>query len=83
MTEGNDPLLEAIAGLQIFTPDGNWEKRIRAQCHSQIARQPTREMQSARNNVHRLSLADIAALGFLFAYLSALLQEAARLGGFL
>jgi hypothetical protein len=81
MTESHDPLLEAIAGLRVFTPDGKWEKRVRAHCHSQIARHARREKQSARDPVHRLTLADLAALAFLFVYLSALLQEAARLGG--
>lgn len=83
MTEGHDPLLEAIASLRTIAPDANWEKRVRARCHSQIARGTERRMQTATGNVHRLTLVDLAALAFLFVYLSNFLWEAARLGGFL
>lgn len=83
MTQHHDPLLDAIAGLRIVTPDGKWEKRVRDRCHSQISRDAAGATQSAKDATHRLTLADFAALAFLFVYLSALLQEAARLGGLL
>lgn len=82
MTESHDPLLEAIAGLRTIAPDAKWEKRVRARCHSQIARHTERQMQSAKDTAHGLTLVDLAALAFLFVYFSALLQEVARLGGF-
>lgn len=83
MTENHDPLLEAVASLRTIAPDANWEKRVRARCHSQIARHTERQMQAATDTVHRLTLVDLAALAFLFVYLSSLLREAARLAGFL
>jgi RNA polymerase sigma-70 factor (ECF subfamily) len=83
MTESHDPLLEAVAGLRTIAPDANWEKRVRAHCHSQISQNTERQLQAATETVHRLTLVDLAAVAFLFVYLSALLREAARLGGFL
>jgi hypothetical protein len=83
MTESHDPLLEAVAGLRTIAPDANWEKRVRARCHSQISLHTERSMHTAKDSVPRLTLADLAAAAFLFVYLSALLREAARLGGFL
>lgn len=83
MTENHDPLLEAVASLRTIAPDANWEKRVRARCHSQIARHTERQMQAATDTVHRLTLVDLAAFAFLFVYLSSLLREAARLAGFL
>jgi len=81
--ESHDPLFETLAGLRIIAPDANWEKRVRARCHSQIARHATRKMQPARDTVRRLILVDLATIVFLFVYLSALLQEAAWLAGLL
>lgn len=83
MTENHDPLLEAVASLRTIAPDANWEKRVRAHCHSQITRHAERQMQAATGTVQRLDLVDLAAIAFLFVYLSDLLAEAARLGGFL
>ncbi|HEX4135625.1 MAG TPA: hypothetical protein VHY84_13505 [Bryobacteraceae bacterium] len=80
MTERDDSLLDAVAGLRTIAPDANWEKRIRARCHSQIARH---EEKRAQATVRRLTLIDLAAVAFLVVYLSTFLREAARLGGFL
>lgn len=83
MKESHDPLFEALAGLRTIAPDANWEKRVRARCHSQIARHATREMQAAKDTGRRLTFLDLAAMMFLFVYLSLLLQEAAWLRGLL
>lgn len=83
MTQSDDRLLEAVAGLRTITPDRNWEKRVRARCHSEIAARAARQMQADKHIVHRLTLVDVAAVAVLCVYLSALLQEAARLGGLL
>ncbi|HEY3823694.1 MAG TPA: hypothetical protein VGL82_04005 [Bryobacteraceae bacterium] len=83
MTERDDPLLEAVAGLRTIAPDATWEKRIRARCHSQIVRHAERRMQAASDTVHGLTLVDLAAVAFLVVYLSTFLREAARLSGFL
>ena len=83
MRESRDPLFEALAGLRTIAPDENWEKRVRARCHSQIVRHATRKMQPTRDTPRRLTLVDIAALVFLSVYLLALLQEAAWLRGLL
>jgi hypothetical protein len=58
-----------------------WEKRVRARCHSEIAARASRPMRTDKHMVRRLSLVDVAALVALCVYLSALLQDAARLRG--
>lgn len=83
MTERHDPLLEAVAGLRTIAPNANWEQRVRARCHSQIARYEEKRVQAARDAVRRLTLVDLVAVAFLVVYLSTCLREAARLGGFL
>jgi hypothetical protein len=83
MTESRDPSFEALAGLRTIAPDANWEKRVRARCHSQIARHAARKMQPAGDTTRRLTLVDLAAMTFLFVYLLALLHEAAWLRGLL
>ena len=81
MTQDDDRLLEAVAGLRTITPHSEWEKRVRARCHSEMAARAARQMRTDKHMVQRLSLVDVAALMALCVYLSALLQEAARLGG--
>lgn len=83
MTQDDDRLLEAAGGLRTITPDSGWEKRVRARCHSEIAARAARPMRTDKHMVRRLSLVDVAALMVLCAYLSALLQDAARLAGLL
>ena len=82
MTPDDDRLLEAVAGLRTITPHSSWEKRVRApSCHSEIAARAARQIRTDKHIVRRLSLVDVAALVALCVYLSALLQDAARLGG--
>lgn len=81
MTQNDDRLLEAIAGLRTFTPDSNWEKRVRARYHSEIATRAAMQMRAEKRIGRTLSLVDVAALAALGVYLLALLQDAARLGG--
>jgi hypothetical protein len=81
MTQDDDRLLEAVAGLRTITPYSGWEKRVRARCHSEITARAGRPMRTDRPMTRRLSLVDVAALVALCVYLSALLQDAARLGG--
>lgn len=83
MRESRDSLFEALADLRTIAPNGNWEKRVRARCHSQIARQATRQMQATKDTARRLTLVDLAAMAFLSVYLLALLREAAWLRGLL
>jgi hypothetical protein len=83
MTENHDPLLEAISSLRTVAPDANWEKRVRARCHSEIALRATGSIQAIKRTVHRLTLVDLTAVAFLCVYLCVLLREAARLGGLL
>ena len=81
MTPDDDRLLEAVGGLRTITPHSGWEKRVRARCHSEIAARTGRQMRTDTHMVRRLSLLDVAALVALCVYLSAVLQDAARLGG--
>ena len=81
MTPDDDRLLEAVAGLRTITPHSDWEKRVRARCHSEIATRAATQMRTDKHIVRRLSLVDVAALVALCVYLSTLLQDAARLGG--
>ena len=81
MIESHDPLLEAVASLRTITPDPNWERRVRARCHSEIALRATGSTQAIKHTVHRLTLVDLTAVAFLCVYLSVLLREAAQLGG--
>lgn len=81
MTESHDPLLEAVASLRTIAPDGSWETRVRARCHSEIAKRATGLVEATKQTIHRLTLVDLTALAFLCVYLSVLLREAARLGG--
>jgi hypothetical protein len=83
MTESHDPLLEAVASLRTIAPDANWERRVRAHCHAEIALRATRPIEAIEYTVHRLTLVDLTAVAFLCAYLSALLREAAQLAGLL
>jgi len=81
MTPDDDRLLEAVGGLRTITPHSGWEKRVRARCHSEITARAGGQMRTDKHMVRRLSFVDVAALVALCAYLSALLQDAARLGG--
>ena len=81
MTQDDDRLLEALAGLRTITPHSGWEKRVRARCHSEIAVRAARQVRTDNRMVRRLSLVEVAVLVALCVYLSALLQQAARLGG--
>jgi hypothetical protein len=81
MTQDDDRLLEALAGLRTITPHSEWEKRVRARCHSEIEMRATKQIRIDKHLVRRLSFVDVAALAVLCFYLSALLQDAARLGG--
>ena len=81
MTPDDDRLLEAVGGLQTITPHSGWEKRVRARCHLEITARAGRQMRTDKHMGRRLSLVDVAALVALCVYLSALLQDAARLGG--
>jgi hypothetical protein len=83
MTESHDPLLEAVASLRTIAPDANWERRVRARCHSEIALRAKGPIQGIKQTVHRLTLVDLTAVAFLCVYLSVLLREAAQLAGLL
>lgn len=83
MTQDDDRLLEALAGLRTLTPSSGWEKRVRARCHSEIAERTAMQMRADTPRVRTLSLVDVVASVALCVYLAALLQDAARLGGLL
>ena len=81
MTPDDDRLLDAVSGLRPIAPHSGWEKRVRARCHLEITARAGRQMRTDKHMVRRLSFVDVAALVALCVYLSALLQDAARLGG--
>ena len=75
MMQDDDRLIQAVANLRPITPDSAWAERVRARCHSGIA--------GRASSLPRIKLLDAVALVALCAYLSAVLQVAARLGGLL
>jgi hypothetical protein len=81
MTENHDPLLEAIARLRTIAPDANWEKRVRARCHSQIALRATGPILPVKHTIRKLTLLDLAALAFLCVYFCVFLRQTAQLLG--
>ena len=87
--QNDDRLMQAVANLRSITPDSEWTARVRARCHSEIAGRvsfagrESRAKQSDRHPSPRIKLLDAVALAALCAYLSAVLQVAARLGGLL
>lgn len=83
MRERDDRLLEALTRLQTVGPNVNWEKRVRARCHSQMIRRARRQRQFGRKFAQKPRLVDIAAVVFLVVYFSTFIHAAARLGGFL
>jgi hypothetical protein len=72
MTQDDDRMLEALANLRSFTPDTEWERRVRLRCHAKIAR---------RRTSFGMRLADAVTLAALCAYFAVVLGQAARLAG--
>ena len=83
MTQGDDRLLQALGNLRPITPDEGWEQRVRARCHSEIARRASRRRRAERYRSLTIRLLETAAVAALCAYLSAVLREAGQLGGLL
>ena len=83
MTEADDRLLQAVANLRPITPDEGWEQRVRARCHSEMARRASRRRRAERYRLLTVRILETAAVAALCAYLSAVLREAGRLGGLL
>jgi len=80
MTQDDDRILQALAGLPPIAPDIEWETRVRARCHAVIARCALRQPQAGRN-LRGTGLIDLAAAAALLFYLAAVIAEAARLVG--
>ena len=80
MTQDDDRIFHALAGLQPIAPDMEWETRVRARCHAMIARRALREAQAGRD-LRGTELIDLAAAAALFFYLAAALAAAAQLVG--
>ncbi|WP_031497118.1 hypothetical protein [Bryobacter aggregatus] len=74
MTNREDQVIERLANLRTVKPSADWEKRVRARCHSKM---------TLRQAPQSLRLVDCAALAVLCLYLSAVLQAASRLSGVL
>jgi hypothetical protein len=83
VTQGEDPLLRAVANLRPMLPNQKWEEGVRARCHAEIAGRLSRSKTSERRRSIRLGLIDAVAFALLCAYLSVFMREAARLGGLL
>lgn len=79
MTENHDPLLEAVSRLRTIAPDANWEKRVRARCHAQMALRATSP--AIKRTIRKLTLLDLAALAFLCVYFCVFLRQTAQLLG--
>ena len=80
MTQDDDRILQALAGLPPIAPDIEWETRVRVRCHAVIARCALRQPQAGRN-LRGTGLIDLAAAAALLFYLAAVIAEAARLVG--
>ncbi len=70
----NDWLVDALANLPRFTPDAEWQARVRARCHSEMSRR-------ARRRRRRSTGTAAAAVLALCFYLAAVLRAAARFAG--
>ena len=80
MTQDDDRILQALAGLPPIAPDIERETRVRARCHAVIARRALRQAQAGRN-LRDAGLMDLSAIAILLFYLAAVIAEAARLVG--
>lgn len=80
MTQDDDGLLQALAGLPPIAPGIEWETRVRARCHSAVSRRASRRARTGRDLLGG-GLVDVAAATVLCVYLAVVLIEAARLGG--
>jgi hypothetical protein len=74
VTQDDDRMIQALANLRSFTPDAEWERRVRLRCHAKIA---------GRRTSLGMRLADAVTLAALCAYFSVVLGQAARLAGLL
>ncbi|HEY3443386.1 MAG TPA: hypothetical protein VGK29_21690 [Paludibaculum sp.] len=81
MTQGDDPLLRALANLRPMMPDPKWEQRVRVRCHAELAGRLSKARIGERRPLLRFGLIDAVAFALLCAYLTVFLSEAARLGG--
>ena len=77
MIQNDDDLFRALAELPAPAPDSDWESRVRARCHRELARKVFRR-QRARLGAR---LFDLAAALAACVYLIAVLHFAARLAG--
>lgn len=80
MTQGDDRLLQALAKLRPVDPCTRWENRVRARCHSELARRESKRRRAERNASLRMRLFEGVTIALLCAYLSTVLKEALRLG---
>ncbi|HWF07750.1 MAG TPA: hypothetical protein VG297_04755 [Bryobacteraceae bacterium] len=78
MMRDDDQVFEALASLPSIGPDSEWERRVRARCHSAIGRRVPRR---ARRRLFGPKFLDLAAAAALCVYLAAVLIEAVRLRG--
>ena len=72
----DDRVLEALVNLPPIAPDPEWERHVRARCHSALSRR-------ARRRQWRNAVASAAAALALGLYLAAVLREAAHFAGWL
>ena len=79
MTQG-DRMLQALARLPLIQPDAEWEKRVRARCHSAITRHASRRGRAVEG-VSGTGLIGPIAATVLCTYLIVMFAEAARLAG--
>jgi hypothetical protein len=74
----NDPLFEALVSLPPIAADAGWESRIRASCHSAIAKRTSWQLPMMRT-LSKTALAAISGAAILCAYLAVMLAEVFRL----
>jgi hypothetical protein len=81
MTQPEDQGPEDLVRLPQIEPDKQWEIRVRARCHAEIARRMRRTARPPHQSRPRMIFLEAAALAALFLYLSAILAETVRLSG--
>ncbi len=78
MTRDGDQWFQELADLPGIEPRTEWQTRVRARCHAELARREARRKRAVRRNSIRVRLLEGVTVAFLFAYLSAVVQSAFR-----
>lgn len=78
MNQDGDQWFQELADLPGIEPGPEWQTRVRARCHAELARRDSRRKRAARRSSIRIRLLEAVTVAFLFAYLSAVVQSAFR-----